>query len=480
MTTQAKRKTGYVHVAIMFLLTFGTGFLPPVGQITDIGMRVLGVFLGLLYGWIFIDLLWTSIFGFVALGLTGYSTVLASFQGGFGDSNFVLCLIGSIFAGALTAMGVTDTIAYWILSKKIFIGKPWLLIGAICAAAILMGLAQGGFATVFLLWSIVSSICHINGYKKGDRIVSMMIAFVVYFALTAPNVVPFYPGPILYYGFMANTVNVALEVGPFFILGLLYLCLCAVFLVLASKYILRIDASHFTTTEEMCEKYKQHKATKYQKASLILLVVLFAVLLVPEVVTSLPGRDVFRSIGMAGFSTIYMVIFVIWKDDEGQSILNLEKAFSNIPWTTMMLLAVTYPLAAAMESEDIGITATVNQVLVPLMENLDVTVLVILAMLILGTITQFMHNIVMGAIFLPIIAPQVMAMGGSVQVLFMMLYLSLMCAYVTPAGSMMAGLVFGHKEMVRKDAFLFGACFLIVNFLVLLCLMPLGNLLFTS
>ncbi len=35
------------------------------------------------------------------------------------------------------------------------------------------------------------------------------------------------------------------------------------------------------------------------------------------------------------------------------------------------------------------------------------------------------------------------------------MYLALMCAYVTPAGSMMAGLVFGHETMVRKDAYIF-------------------------
>lgn len=43
----------YLHVIVFFALTLGTGFLPPPG-ITEMGMNILGVFLGLLYGWSFI------------------------------------------------------------------------------------------------------------------------------------------------------------------------------------------------------------------------------------------------------------------------------------------------------------------------------------------------------------------------------------------------------------------------------------------
>lgn len=99
-------------------------------------------------------------------------------------------------------------------------------------------------------------------------------------------------------------------------------------------------------------------------------------------------------------------------------------------------------------------------------------------MIFLAVITQFMHNIVMGAIFLPMIPPIVMDMGGNPYTCFFLMYIALMCAYVTPAGSMMAGLVFGHETMVRKDAYLFGLLFLIVTLIVTVCMIPLLNMLF--
>ena len=59
-----------LHIVIFFLLTFGIGFLPPVG-ITAMGMNILGVFLGMLYGWTFIGFAWPSMICLVALGFTG-------------------------------------------------------------------------------------------------------------------------------------------------------------------------------------------------------------------------------------------------------------------------------------------------------------------------------------------------------------------------------------------------------------------------
>lgn len=40
----------YIKWAIVLLFVFGFGFLPPVGQMTPVGMRVLGIFIGALFG----------------------------------------------------------------------------------------------------------------------------------------------------------------------------------------------------------------------------------------------------------------------------------------------------------------------------------------------------------------------------------------------------------------------------------------------
>ena len=47
MQANAKRNyLTYVHAIIMFVIMFGVGTLPTFGQVTPLGMKILGVFLG--------------------------------------------------------------------------------------------------------------------------------------------------------------------------------------------------------------------------------------------------------------------------------------------------------------------------------------------------------------------------------------------------------------------------------------------------
>ena len=44
-------KKKYIHTAIGLVLMFGIGLLPPIEPVTQAGMQVGGVFIGLLYLW---------------------------------------------------------------------------------------------------------------------------------------------------------------------------------------------------------------------------------------------------------------------------------------------------------------------------------------------------------------------------------------------------------------------------------------------
>ena len=50
---------------------FGFGLLEPVEPLTPLGMRLVGVFLVVLYGWVFIEIVWPSLAGLLAMMLVG-------------------------------------------------------------------------------------------------------------------------------------------------------------------------------------------------------------------------------------------------------------------------------------------------------------------------------------------------------------------------------------------------------------------------
>ena len=98
--------------------------------------------------------------------MTGYANANVVLSSGFGNATFLMVLLGAAFAEALNQVGITEGIAYWLLSKKIFVGKPWLLIVALCSCAFLMSMANGGIAAIFLLWTIAIKIGELSGYKS--------------------------------------------------------------------------------------------------------------------------------------------------------------------------------------------------------------------------------------------------------------------------------------------------------------------------
>ncbi len=121
----------YIHSIIFLLITINTGFLPT-------GMKVLGVFLGLLYGWIFIGFIWPSLFGMLALGMTGYAPIIDVFCGGFGHANVLKLFFVFIFAGIMQTTGLTNFLANWCVSRKICRGRPWVILSALFAVSIIM------------------------------------------------------------------------------------------------------------------------------------------------------------------------------------------------------------------------------------------------------------------------------------------------------------------------------------------------------
>lgn len=480
MSAVVAKKNGisYIHVAIMLALMLGVGYLPPIAQITPMGMKVLGVFLGLVYGWCFIDLLWTSVLGFFTLGLTGYTNVLAAFIAGFTNPTTVIILVCFAFAHCLNTIGVSEAIAYWLMSRKIFVGRPWLLCIGIVSGAWVMDFLGGGFAAIFLLWSVVAAIAEVNHIEKGNILLSMLYALILFAGMTGGSVVPFFGGVILYGGFFTAATGLAIPAMSFLLSGLIYSLLTFGIMMLLSKFVLKVDVSEFSLNEEMRTEYKSKKTTAVQKVGLILLVLYFMALLLPSVFKGAIWTT-FATWGVTGFSILYMVVFCIWRDDQGHSVCNMGDCFKHgVIWNTLLLFMVTIPVAGAMESADTGIMASINSLCNSLFSGFGVTMLLIIVVVVVGFLTQFMHNVVMGALFIPIFAPIVMNMGGNPMTFFFMIYLTLCCAYATPAGSMMAALIFGKDGVPVKHSYIYGWMFYIINCIILIAMIPFLNMLF--
>lgn len=474
-----KSNKRYIHIAIMFVLMFGMGFLPTFGQITPMGMKVLGVFIGLVYGWCFIDLTWTSILGFFALGITGAMGITEAFTSAFSNSTLVTVIVLCVFAEYLRQLGVNEAIAYWLMGKKCFLGRPWLLAIGLAVASILIGLAGGSFAGLFLLWGVIDVIKKDNQIEEGNLFLDIMFAVVLYGNVICQAHVPFQPGFILFTGFFNQATGLTIPSGQFLLIGLIYTFLLLILMIACARFILRADATKFLMSEERRLEYRNYKVSKIQKFSLVMLLIYFCALVFPSFLGNRIGVfGILREWGIIGISIIYMVVFSILPDEKGKSLVSMSKAFKEgVIWPTVVLLAVTIPLGDAMVSEDIGITATINEFCMAHLGGFSVLALEIVAIIVIGFLTQFLHNIVLGMVFIPILVPLATSMGGDPYVMFFAVHSALACSYATPAGCMQAGLIFGREDVPTKHASLSGWMLYIISCVVVVVMLPLVQIL---
>lgn len=475
--TAIKRR--YIHFAIMFLLTIIICMCPATGHITAYGMKALGVFVGVLYGWIFIDLIWPSIFGFIALAITGVMPVTQALSSGFGNMTFLMMATVLAFAGVLEATGLADFLSTYLLKKHFFRKSPWRLIVGFCIIGYLLGIGNASIASCLLLWSIFFHCVDNCDISKSDPLVSFVVFMIVVASFSGNYILPFSSGAAIFLGFYTESMQTAMPFIPYIIVLVVTTLLNIALTMILGKYLLKVDASKLVIPEEVVKKLDSKKTTKQQKIGFVALIVYICALLLPEIIPGVPGMMFLKTLGLIGISVLGILVLG-FLSVAGEPVVDLEKAFKNsMSWSLLMLLAITFPLADSLKSEDAGIMATINQVVMPVVSNMGPYALLIAIMIILGILTQFTHNIVLGAMFIPFLCPMIEEIGGNATTMYIIIFLALSAALVTPAGSAQAALLHGHESADRKSMYLMGIINLIAMWIILaVATIPLSNALF--
>ena len=479
MQANAKRNyLTYVHAIIMFVIMFGVGTLPTFGQVTPLGMKILGVFLGTMYGWIFIDLLWPSLIGLVVLGLTEYTTIGEAFASALSTATGIQVIITCLFASALEKIGATEVLSNWILTREPLRKNPWLLIVTLFLTIVIGTVFGAGIALVFMIWSLAIKAAEQCGYSIKDPLIAFIMTGAVIMCFAASCIIPFRGAALMYLSFYIP-VGGEIEYAPFIIFSAVYvICLIAAFLFVA-KFVMKSDVANFTLPDAEVDRLKSLKATKQQKIGCGIMITYFVVMMSSAF---LPKGWAFtqmvKTMGLLGVTTVALMLLALVKDDDGKQIVKLAACHGSVPWDVVWLICATTPLANAMESAEGGLMATVSAAVTPVLAGMSPTLFLIAVVIVLGVLTQFTHNLVLGAMFIPFLTPILLEMGGNGPLLFMFCLIILNCAYVTPAASMQSAMIHGHELIGRKAAYTWGLITLVASWLILIVIgIPLGNIL---
>ena len=455
----------------MLALMVIIGNLQPFGQITPMGMKVLGVFVACIFGWITIDVLWISIFGFLAFSLTGYGSITQVIGAGLSNYTVILVLFSSLLAGVIESTNCVEIINKWLLTRNIIHQKPMALVFAIYLIGILGIFCNAGFAVVFLLWTLILNIADQCGYARKSPEVSFLLSMAVIVPLTSGNCIPYQMGVIAYSSFYDPTLMASFSYAKFMILGFSYLFVFCIAMTYLFKFIFKMDFSKMKLDEATIKEYENIKADSVQKFGLISVLIFTIVMLAPSFLPKTwKITQLINNLGLVGITIILFAFFAILRDENNQPITNFAKCHASVPWSVVWLLAFAMSLSDALKSPDTGIMATIMAYFGHAFNGMGIYTFMLIAALFVGILTQISNNMVLGALFFPIFSGVCVNLGGNPYIYFMLLLIVVNCAYATPAASLQGAMMHGHEAIGKKYAYSIGILAVFITIAICLVL----------
>ena len=473
-------QTRWLHLLIMGLLFASGWFLPSLSTITPFGLKVIGIFMAMIYGWMFVGLIWPSLCGMLLLSLAGLGTAKAVFGQGFGSEIVLLIIFFSIFTKWLEEIGLTNTFAQWLLTRSFLSGRPYLFIFMIFCVTFLCAFFVGIYPAIFLMWGICYRLLTNLGCGKRTKTSAYILIGIAYVSIMGMTIKPWSSWSMLGINALAESTGESFEFLSYSFFMLTVSLVSIALYLLAGRFLLHIDTTPFQTADYTQLAGELHYTTQ-QKIGTLMLFVILLLLYLPSTLPKESGLyRFFTDLGPVGVIALVIVVLCLFTDQQKPLLDFARLAAQGIPWNMICLLAAVGPLGTALMHPETNITPTILQALRPLLAGQSPFVMYALITILAVLLTQFMNNTVLLVALTPMLCQLSGLIGADPKIITALLIFGLSAAMATPGASSRAGLVFGNAEWITtKDAYLQGilsvCCIMIA---LLLAGLPLGMLLF--
>ncbi|MEW4412917.1 SLC13 family permease [Clostridium sp. AN503] len=175
-----KRNMYLIHCLIGISIMLLFRWLPfDMPKITDLGKQILGIFVGTLYLWTTVDLVWSSVICIFMIGATAYAPMPAVLSSAFGNPTVVQLFFLMILMSSLQTRRISLYIGRFFLTRKFIIGRPWAFTAVLFVGSMLIAAFVGCYAPIFLFWPILYDVFEEVGMERHEAYPTIMIILIV-------------------------------------------------------------------------------------------------------------------------------------------------------------------------------------------------------------------------------------------------------------------------------------------------------------
>lgn len=460
-TNNIKSLKGLIMIALMF----GIGCIPAPEPLTQMGMRLLGVFIGVLFGWIFIEVGSTSLIAIAALCIWNIDSPTNVLLNSFGSHVSLMMLAMLLVAAYMSQLGLGNAIINWLMHRKIVVGKPYIFFSFLLFGAYLISFASNSLAAAVIMVSIWRSVNAISCFKANSRqhcaffIGTLIASLMGELSLPVKGAVVVYTS--VYTSYTGNVMNMFQ-----YMLAMIPATLSIIVVyILFSKYILRIDYSKLTVATDIISKEKLQPLESKQKIGGIVIIVFMISLLIPSIPLPFSFWTTLQSLNSGGLSILLMGIFY-FLEVNGTPMFDIKALGGCFGWDVWFMTCAINYITGQVSNPDTGIQAIVTELIYPLVDGVNSLTLIILLIFLTIVLTNFMNNMVAATLMISVAALMSGAFGLNMGALVLIIAICAMNAYTTPAASPNAAIFFSQTDLVNFKGMFFHGVLTVLFFTI--------------
>ena len=455
----------YLYAIIFFAIVALGWIIPPVLQLTEVGMRLVFLFIAAIFGWSVTMKIWPSFFLFVLLPFVGLFPLSSYLQMTIGSEVWIFLVITFVILAFMEQTNVSSYICYWLLSRKFTIGHPYRIVFMFLFTSwFLTVFSSTIFVGVFMVWGVFYAFAKKLNYTPYETFSNIMVFMIAMAGVMGCHTVPWAP-PCLTIG-AAYTQLTGLEVNMSeYLLYTIPFSLISLFALLFLCKIFKLDVSRMKEAALSAEFFSEEEKTltKEKKMALITMVIFILMLLIPSFIPK--GTAVRTFLDSMGMTNKALLLFGILSliEINGKQVFDFAKTASQgVNWNVIMMVASINGLGSSLGNSATGINETLTAMFGSIAGMNKVAFISILMILYVILTNFFTNAIVAIVLLLPAISAGA-SYGVSPEQAYYMLTLTCAFAILTPGAGAGAVILFSNREWVQtKTIWKYGFLTLIV------------------
>lgn len=405
-----KTQRNFALAFIVGLLIFF--FMPAKNGLTPEGVRMLSVFIPVIFIWLTEGGSgWSALLGCTLIVMLGAYDGALSYQMFWGGSMVAMIIPFYMMANALEESGAMLWVVRWILSRKVLHGRPTLFTIFFVIALLLTSVLVNPMVTVVIFFKILKDLTASVGMDKDSDFYRAHGLLISWIGQTCDGCLiwgrPFILSMfamIVGFGYDRFTMN------DFFKVSIIYLLFICIIGVLIVKLWIRPDCSAFKNFDDAAirEELKANPMTKRAKVLLAGMAIVVAAYIAAFATPLGAIQQYFNGLPVAAPISLIAALMCLLVID-GKPVLDMGREMARLPWNTIMFLGSVMFFGGIVGSEQFGISAVLSHMITPIVSKLPAALAILIGLAVASVLTNLTSNAVSAIVVLSCFVPAMLA-----------------------------------------------------------------------